>query len=255
MSILPYPQPLPELPGEPSGKQVILLAFQGASDAASPERLSVRPRRPAASSPARSPWTGARGARGPRPGRTAASPAGGQTCRPAARGIPGRRVRPGRAPAEGAHMDSGRSSTSSTVNWLTASFGETTWPWLTCEFPTWITAPPDAPSSGCRPTSPASTVSPGAAVPADLPARAISREKLDEWRLEAAAAPGFRAEVRQDEGSGRQRSHRRFMLASYVKDMYLVSSGADGRSPRWRASTPNSADSSRTPGRTPDTWH
>jgi hypothetical protein len=46
------------------------------------------------------------------------------------------------------------------------------------------------------------------------------------------------------------------MLASYVKDTYLVSSGADGAVAEVARFNPNSADSGRTPRRTlPDTWH
>ncbi len=99
MSILPCPHPVPALPGALSRNQVVLPVVHGADDDAPPERVSARPRRLAAPSPAPFPLAErARrtcGASGPDSGK----PADGQPRRPAACGTLGRRGRLGRLPA------------------------------------------------------------------------------------------------------------------------------------------------------------
>ena len=99
MSVLPCSHPVPALPGALSRKQIVLPAIHGADDGAPPERLSARPRRLAAPSPAPFPLAGRPrltcGASGPDSGK----PADGQPRRPATHGAPGRRARPGRLPA------------------------------------------------------------------------------------------------------------------------------------------------------------
>jgi hypothetical protein len=99
MSVLPCPHPVPALPGAPSRGQIVLPAVHGADDGISPERLSTRPRRLAAPSPAPFPLAG-------RPPRTCAAsgpdsgqPADGQPSHPAPCGTLERRARPGRLPA------------------------------------------------------------------------------------------------------------------------------------------------------------
>jgi len=83
------------LPGALSRKQIVLPAVHGADDDGPPERLSARPRRLPAPSPAPFPLTGRLrrtcGASRPDSGK----PADGQPRRPIARGTLGRRARPG----------------------------------------------------------------------------------------------------------------------------------------------------------------
>jgi hypothetical protein len=92
MSILPCPHPVPALPGALSRNQIVLPVVHGADDGAPSERLSARPRRLAAPSPAPFPLAGPLrrtcGASGPDSGK----PADGQLRRPAARGTLGRRA-------------------------------------------------------------------------------------------------------------------------------------------------------------------
>lgn len=99
MSILPCLHPMPAWPGALFRKQIVLPAVHGADDGAPPERLSARPRRLDAPSPAPFPLAGRPrrtcGASGPDRGQ----PADGQPRHPAARSALGRRARPGRLPA------------------------------------------------------------------------------------------------------------------------------------------------------------
>jgi hypothetical protein len=99
MSILPCLHLVPALPGVLSRSQIVLPALHGADEGAPSERLSARPRRLAAPSPALFPLAGRPrrtcGASGPDSG----NPAGGQPRRPAARGTLERHARPGRLPA------------------------------------------------------------------------------------------------------------------------------------------------------------
>jgi hypothetical protein len=64
------------------------------------------------------------------------------------------------------------------------------------------------------PISPGSIVSLGATVPADFPARAYSRWKFDEWKPEAIATLGSRAEVAQDLVVGQAEGQRAPMESS-----------------------------------------
>jgi hypothetical protein len=106
MSVLPCPHPVPALPGALSRKQIVLPAVHGSDDGAPPERLSARPRRLAAPSPAPFPLAGRPrrtcGVSGPDSGK----PADGQPRRPATRGTLGRRVRPDRLPATASGLTS-----------------------------------------------------------------------------------------------------------------------------------------------------
>ena len=94
MSILPCLHSVLTLPGALSRKQIVLPAVHGADDDAPPERLSARPRRLAAPSPAPFPLTGRLrrtcGAPGPDRGKRA----DGQPRRPSARWTLGRCARP-----------------------------------------------------------------------------------------------------------------------------------------------------------------
>jgi hypothetical protein len=99
MSILPCLHSVLTLPKALFRKQIVLPAVHRSEDDAPPERLSARPRRLAAPSPAPFPLTGRLrrtcGASGPDRGK----PADGQPRRSSARDILGRRARPGPLPA------------------------------------------------------------------------------------------------------------------------------------------------------------
>jgi hypothetical protein len=95
MSILPCLHSVPALPGALFRKQIFLPAVHSVDNDAPSERLSARPRRLAAPSPAPFPLAGRLRRTCGASGRDSGKPADGHPRRPAARGTLGRRARLG----------------------------------------------------------------------------------------------------------------------------------------------------------------